>query len=308
MAKPWRGALPPDFQFAFEPSLFNLPLHRQLQSATGWESFYLVDDVKKAVLAAIHFYVQQSSAMSPCRATFGGLEGVDSLSEEEKTQLLTFSSNELAKSGIQTLAVKQAPEFGRMQNQEDFFLKAGFQIKLSEVDAFIEVDGEYETKIQPRKAKKLRSLRKKDYQAEQLSLHHLTDVYSFILKAREQKGYTLSMSLEQIQELANQFPDRVLLFGVRRKEEMIAAAICLKVKTNWLYDFYHDHDAAHGAESPVVLLMELIYQYCFDNSIKWLQLGTSMTGDQVNEGLILFKERLGAKRVMKNTYQKIIGS
>lgn len=308
MAKPWRGALPPDFQFAFEPALFNLPLHRQLQAATAWESFYLLDEAKKLITAAIHFHLDPPVAMSPRRATFGGLESAASLGEEEKIQLLTFSSNELAESGIHAVIVKQCAAFGIPRGEEDFFLKAGFHVKLSETDAFIHVDEDYEKKIQSRKAKKLRSLRRMDYSAQPLSLSYLSEVYLFILKARERKGYALSMTLEQMQELANHFPDRVLLFGVRKKELMVAASICLKVKTNWLYDFYHDHDAAHDAESPVVLLMDAIYQYCRDHFIQWLELGTSMHGDQLNEGLILFKERLGAERAIKNTYEKTIRS
>lgn len=306
MFKTWRGILPPDFQFAFEPALFNLSEHQQLQSTSGWESFYLVDEGNKLIIASIHFWIDPPLATSPKRATFGGLESVSSLSVQEKIQLLEFSSKALSESGARTILIRQAPEFYQEKSYEDLFLKGGFRIKLSETDSFIEVNGDYGKKIQPRKAKKLRSLRRMDYQAEQLLLSHLSEVYSFILKARTEKRYTLSMNLEQIQELANHFPDRVLLFGVRRKEEMIAAAICLKVKGNWLYDFYHDHDSAHDAESPIILLMDRIYKFCQDNSIQWLELGTSMHEDKVNEGLILFKERLGAKRVMKITYEKII--
>jgi hypothetical protein len=215
-------------------------------------------------------------------------------------------SEVLLKHKIKKVTIKQCPYFDSYGIQENIFLKGGFLVQRLEIDSFIKVDEEYEQKLPSRKSRKLRSLKRSNLIAEQIPLSHLSEVYSFILNARQKKNYDLSLCFEEVQKIASAFPDRVFLFSVKDEERMVAASICLRVKKDWLYDFYHDHDAAYDAESPLVLLMDLIYEFCGNSSIHWIELGTSMSGDQVNEGLLTFKEGLGGREIRKITFEKIL--
>jgi hypothetical protein len=133
-------------------------------------------------------------------------------------------------------------------------------------------------------------------------------VYDFIFTCRNEKGYPLSMQLEELQHMAVKFPDRYLLFGVFRSDSLVAAAITIRVKKNILYDFYHDHAAAFDHLSPVTFLVDGIYRFCFENDIQLLDLGTSAIDGLPNFGLLNFKKKLGALATPKLTFQKDLGS
>jgi hypothetical protein len=300
----FHGPLSPDYSFSFEPAIFNRIEHLQLQSADGWKSFFALDDASKRVMAVIHFNVSDGKALSPFRASFGGLEFVDELSENQLSDFLTFVTNDLNAVRVRKAIVKQLPFLKENPKVTNSFLRSGFKIQLTEVDSFIKVAGDFTDLLQERKAKKLRSLKKEGWSFRSCDLRQLPETYDFISKCREAKGYDLSMTLLELHQLASAFDDRIFLFQVIDRERIIAAAICIRVKSNWLYDFYHDHDASFDADSPVLFLVDGIFDYCKRNSIDLVELGTSMHGDQVNEGLLEFKERLGAITVPKITFVK----
>jgi hypothetical protein len=242
------------------------------------------------------------------KASFGGMELDNQVEQNQLCGFLEFIGDKLVEKGVRKIIVKQAPSFLEDENVIQSFLNAGFTIRLIETDSFIKIEGPYDIHLHPRKSKKLRSLLKSDFQVQQLSLDQLPLVYDLILRAREQKSYGLSMTLQQLNELVSAFSKNIFLFSVTNGDKMIAASICIQVKNNWLYDFYHDHDSAYDSHSPIVLLMNVIYSFCLDQSIQWLELGTSMRGAEVNELLLLFKERLGGIPVKKITFEKTLDS
>jgi lipid II:glycine glycyltransferase (peptidoglycan interpeptide bridge formation enzyme) len=90
------------------------------------------------------------------------------------------------------------------------------------------------------------------------------------------------------------------------KNEMVAATVCVKVKDSILYNFLPAHDSLYNMYSPMVFLMEKIYQYTSENKIKYIDLGVSSINNNPQKGLIRFKERLGSKSVSKLTFLKEI--
>ena len=67
----------------YEPSLYNLELHRMLQRNTGWNSFYLLDKKNKQAEAEFHICLEGNQGKSPFRSPYGGIEFSDQLSEED---------------------------------------------------------------------------------------------------------------------------------------------------------------------------------------------------------------------------------
>src|ERR1043166_2609152 len=109
------------------------------------------------------------------------------------------------------------------------------------------------------------------------------------------------MTLPDLKKAAEQFPEKYLLFAVFHSEKMIAASIAIRVKENILYDFYHDHDPQHDQLSPVVFLVAEMYNFCFRNGVRLLDLGTSAVDGLPNFSLLHFKKYLGCKPTPKLT-------
>lgn len=300
----FRGELPDAYSFTFESAIFNTSKHLQLQGKSGRHSFFLLNDTKKQVLAAIHFHVIDKIAASPLRASFGGLELNASIDENIVSDFIEFVVEELRSSGTKKIIVRQPPLVQEDTRVTRSFLGADFKIRMTELDSFLNVSGKFSDRLQDRKSRKLKSLKKRNWIFKSQSRAHLFETYQFILMCRAAKEYSLSMTFEQLEQLAKVFPKNIFLFQVLDEGKIIAASISIKIKDNWLYDFYHDHDADYDASSPILFLMESIYNFCKVNSIQSIELGTSMKGEVVNEGLLIFKRRLGAITVPKITFVK----
>jgi lipid II:glycine glycyltransferase (peptidoglycan interpeptide bridge formation enzyme) len=102
------------------------------------------------------------------------------------------------------------------------------------------------------------------------------------------------------------FPQSYKLFSVSMKNEMVAATVCVKVKDSILYNFLPAHNSSFNMYSPMVFLMEKIYQYTSEKKIRFIDLGVSSINNNPQKGLIRFKERLGSKAVGKLTFLKEI--
>ena len=112
------------------------------------------------------------------------------------------------------------------------------------------------------------------------------------------------MKFEALQETVNKFPDRYFLFSVHHRNKVVAASIAILVRKDILYDFYHDHLKAFDHLSPIVLLVDGIYEFCLTNNIRLLDLGTSALENKPNFSLLTFKTRLGGKPTPKFTFEK----
>ena len=123
---------------------------------------------------------------------------------------------------------------------------------------------------------------------------------------RSSKNYPLSMSLEGMESLALQFPNEILLFAVKDKNQLVASSICIRLNEKVLYDFYHDHDPHYNTYSPIVLLVKGINDFCYQNRIPLIDLGTSMINGEINVGLNEFKMKLGGRHAVKYSFDKIL--
>ncbi|HET9054286.1 MAG TPA: GNAT family N-acetyltransferase, partial [Cyclobacteriaceae bacterium] len=152
--------------------------------------------------------------------------------------------------------------------------------------------------------KRLRKCREHGLTFEVMPADQLSKIYGFLEVCRQEKGYSLSMSLPEMQALINVFPERILLTAVIDKHKLVAANISIRVYNHVLYNFYHDHASEYDLLSPVVLLNEGLYEFCQKEKIQLLDLGTSNVNGELNESLLNFKLNLGAKTSRKLTFTK----
>jgi hypothetical protein len=302
------GAVPPEYQYDFEQSLFNQEAHLLLQAFEGWHSYYILNETKKKISAVIHFHITGSVARSPLKSPFGSAEFSSTLPEGTLFEFIKYFERRLLALGVQTIIIKNAPdayEYDHATLLKTFYLNLKYCIIHESVSSVIEVSAVAPEKLFYRSEKRrLGKARKAGLMFREIKIEDLTIVYNFIKDCRSKKNYELSMTWKEVQSVANQFPERITLFGVFKEYELVAASISIHVNQNVLYDFYHDHDAAFNHLSPVVLLVAGIYNVCYLNKIRLLDLGTSVTGGLPNFSLLHFKKYLGAIPTPKFTFEK----
>lgn len=302
------GLVPIGYKFSFTESLFNKAAHRQLQAQNNWHTFHILNQKNKTVDGVIHFHLQNGIAQSPFKATFGGFDLHEELEQEIILAFIIFVEEQLRELGATKIFIKLPL---RIRNEKEFnliesiLIERGFQIANEEIGSILEVRSSFKEEIHRSEKKRLRKSINSHFKFDEVPIGELEYTYSFMLQCRQSKDYILSMSLQGIQDLAFEFPQDVVLFAVKDGNRIVAASICIRINAKMLYDFYHDHDAFYNSHSPIVLLVKGINDYCYEHSITLLDLGTTMINSDVNTTLLEFKLKLGGKRAVKYSFEKI---
>ena len=302
-----KGTIPDSFKLDYEVSLFNLPQHRQLQSEGEWVSYYIIKEVKKVAVAGIHFHLSDSIARSPYRSTFGSIDASDDLEPSALFNFFQFIESDLRKSDVKKIIIKNPPTLynSRLQTLLQVFLvNLNYRIDIAEPGTVFIVDKSGEDLSSQWEKRKVKQAQDKELKLRYEGIDQLKTLYNFIHECRIQKGYPSSMTLDEMRSVVNTFPDRFLLTSVYRKDELVAASICVRCNSQVLYHFYSDHNTSDKSTNPTVFLIRSLYEYCFENGIAFFDLGTSSIGGIPNFGLLNFKLRLDATPTTKFTFRK----
>jgi hypothetical protein len=303
--------IPSATSFDFEESLFNLEPHRAMQATDGWVSFCVINEKKLSIAAVIHFHVREGWARSPLKAPFGSIDCSADLPAKVFHDFVSFIEKALHTKGVKNILIKCAPTLAQGKNAVLLhvnLLNLGYRISCAEIGAVIPVDGlGFESRIDGYEKRRLKQAKESGLIFREIKSNQLETIYNFILRCRQEKGYTLSMDFNALNDTFNIFPDRHMLFGIFNHDEMIAASIAIRVKQDMLYNFYSAHSERYNNLSPVVMLIEGLYQHAALNKIAWLDLGTSALDGKPNFGLLDFKMNLGAEPTPKYTFEKTLG-
>ena len=288
-------------------SLFHRPEFFKLHCTE--EGHYFEWSNGENVAGCIHFTnVGTGLWRSPARGTYGGFLFFNELKVEEQFHFYEAMEQAVLANGAQELEVLLAPmshdPIG-FSNQFYLLYAKGFIVSQCDLNHSLDVDSRsLKERMSYGNQKRLKKCERENLRAEQLALHVLPEVYDALSANRSAKGYSMSMSLEQLGSMIEAFPDAVLLFGSWDKDLLAAAALCLRVSETVLYVFYWGDRPGYSSTSPVVSVADAIYSYCQENQIMKLDIGTSTVDSEPNFGLIQFKRGLGFTESLKIRMRK----
>lgn len=269
----------------------------------------MLHEKRRRLLAVLQVCVDNGTGKSPLRAPYGGVECSPRVSPTQLFDFISFIESRLRAEGVTQVTLKCAPQGYTPHTSallHTFLINQGYQVTQAEATALIAVPASPGRTLHAWERRKLRQATTAGLVFDVLPPEQLATLYTFIAACRQQKEYTLSLSLEDVLKAAALFPEAYVLFGVYHDRKLIAGALSVRVSKTVLYNFYSDHAAAYDALSPVVMLIEGMYQYCVREGIAMLDLGTSALGDTPNFGLLEFKLRLGAAPSPKYTFTKTL--
>jgi hypothetical protein len=301
--------LVPDLAAGFQVSLFNEPAHLFLQARDGWLTFYAINNKHKRVDALLNVHLANGIARSLLKSPFGSIEFSPRLPLNTLYHFIAFAESRLKAKGADSLVLKNPPDLydaHRAAILQVFLINQGYTITAAETGCMIATADPYLQLSDTWEKRKLRQAQEAGLEFKKLSLHQLDEIYFFILACRKQKNYSLSMSLSELRDTIETFPERFFLFGAYLQEQLVAAAITVRVTDDVLYNFYVDHDMAYDPLSPVVFVVEGILNFSREEKIAWLDLGTSAVAGKPNFGLLDFKIRLGGMPTPKLTFTKVL--
>ncbi len=284
--------------------LYNSTRHLFTQRARGWQRFKLLRGSK--TIASISFNITGTDACSPFRAPFGGFEIHEAVPEQVlETWWCQGIVEALRKRGVKKIEIKGSPKIlnENLFSAVDELMQKQNATKQDEVASILLVDGNsFQKKITAAKRQRLEKNRSA-FTFKKIPLSQITSVYHFLAACRKERGRKLSLTLPGVRALAKEFTRHMMLFGVEAENEWAAQALVLRESKDVWYTFYYSHLQKFNKQSPTVFLIEQIYQLAQSNGVRWINLGTSMLGGEINRPLLHFKKSIGAETAIKRTYQ-----
>lgn len=248
--------------------------------------------------------------VSPVIGTFGGISLLPGLSSDIILKITACFSNYIDLNNLRPLDVILKPICHNLSQQSTLLsglLSNGFLIDFVDLDQYLKVDDlSFAEKLKRNNLKRLNKCLVANFTFSLVSDNSdLLIVYNTIKLNRESKGYSMSLTFEQVLKSKNYFPNRYFFFAAKNAQGLVvASSICLNLGNGILYVFYWGELPEYKDYSPVVFLANGIYGFCKNHKYQILDIGTSSVTGEPNIGLINFKNGIGCENSIKPKIKK----
>lgn len=302
--------LPKGYQEKYRPIIYNSKTFLASNNDLPQIHFYWVEKKAQMAYAHVAFSIEESEASSPLMAPFGGVEYDDDLSTADLCTFLIFVEKELKTKGVLYVNLSQPPQsYGSQENLNEVFIDLKYKIKSKRMFHGISItEKDSISKMSVMEQRRLKKCNKAGFEFKKLPSSKLSEVYNVIAKWRDLKEKPLSMAWNVMSHARKLNPGMYLPFGVYDDDKLIAATIAIKVNSKVLYHFYPAHSADYNNYSPMVMLVDGLYTWCYGNQIELLDLGTSYVNNKINQSLVRFKKHLGGDESQAFVYRKFLPS
>lgn len=246
---------------------------------------------------------------SPFSAPFGGFEqrGVQSLQYMEKALLLLADYAEKRRLGIKIALPPLVYGEGQLSKWVNVFTRAGFKSTIDLNYFFPTFRFADYTKIIDRSARNhLNRSKKEGFRLLKMKSDDYSQVaraYEVIRRNREERGYPLKMSLEQVWQTVNQVI-KADFFVLEHEGNDIAAAQIFHVAEGIAQVIYWGDIREYSETRPMNYLSYAVFEHYYNEGVKILDIGPSTEGGIPNYGLCEFKENTGCDITLKYWFEK----
>ena len=126
--------------------------------------------------------------------------------------------------------------------------------------------------------------------------------YDVIKRNRQEKGFPLAMSFDQIKQVEDMKSSQVDYFLVSKDETDIAAAIVFKVSEQMVQVVYWGSLEHHSKMRPMEFLAASLIDYYKERGFLFIDIGPSTADDKISHGLLAFKKNIGCETTLKMTF------
>lgn len=225
--------------------------------------------------------------------TYGGIIHSPSFIFEKAVLYLAHFISYLKVEGIAQVVVKNQPFFysSSLSQIQNYLFKAQPLVAISQdIGAFISC-AHHEF---PKSSIEKRKLRLDDfYVDEDSSLDEFWPILEQNL--REQHSSQPVHTLEEIKSLQKLFPDNIKLFAIINKVTNQIDAGTLLFHSGSVLKMQYIATSDHGRANRAIHAMYYLFISQYKKTKNFIDMGTCMTGDEVNTSLLYLKQRFGAE-------------
>jgi hypothetical protein len=239
-------------------------------------------------------------ASSPASASYGGIFIPESYSNSE-INIVDELVEHLIKIGMSRIEVYLAPEHLSYNDMLpiETYIKAGFEVNFVNVNHYIDMSQWKRGDMSKGNRKKSRQALGSSFKFLEATDDDFSKSYELIVQNRLAFGAKVPLTFEEMTILFKNFPEKYRCFALKSVDsELVAAAFLVETSPENLYVHLWADSIKFRALSPVVFLMEKLIDYS-SQDYRFLDLGTSGVDGIVIDGLVRFKNNLGARTSKK---------
>jgi len=303
------GAAPHNWALAFEPCLYyqnpHLALMPQPLQCFGWQQ-HGRGVVALLLVVAPKGQVAQSLPFRP----FGGIQAMPGIAPEQLAAFLTQVQAQLQQQGSTGLALRLPPPFyatGHAAWTEAIAQAQGFACTQALINHHIPITQQpFTAGLAPMEARRLQKGQAANLQVVPTEGPlNAQAVYQFIAQCRHEKNRPVSMDWPTFEATLEAVPHSFKLYSVMHQGQRVAATAMIKVSPAVWYNFLPASAGAASALSPMVFLLNHLYQQAQQAGASVLDLGVSVENNVPHWSLASFKAHVGGQPTIKRTLQKI---
>lgn len=245
-----------------------------------------------------------SKLLSPFSAPFGGFSTTKRQSIDVYLDSIETLKRHVA--GRKTI-ITLPPYFYDADN----IAKTSFALKAAGAEVRDVMNYHFNTDEYNRAEDALSSRKKRNYKlvcAEGFAFQHLDAgttadimrVYEVIKRNREEKGYYLAMTLEDVLATVKIVPTD--LFVVQLNGIDVASALVYRVSEQVAQVIYWGDLSDYADKQPMIILTTGIFNYYKNAGLAIVDAGPAGNFEELNPGLCAFKERIGCTASVKSQY------
>jgi len=294
----------------FDVYLYLTPLHVQTQTSRQVNFFFLYRQKDLIIPIAIFQCCDyDNNWFSPFRAPFGSIQCHANCTIAEIDFFLKCISSYVQKQRGLKLVIQHYPDCYRetpIDLANEIYLPNGFKVIGELNNQSIPVSSKMFSEVICRmERRRLNKCVNSHFISKIESDIQAKEIYNFLFRCRSKKGYSISLTEANLEKLLVTFRNEIIVFSVKKDNLIVALSVTVRVNKKVLYNFLTDSLPEFNTYSPAVLLTQRIYNYCQDQKIQVLDLGTSVDHHGTEKaGLVRFKENLGGVRGRKLTFSK----
>ena len=292
----------------YEQYLYNTPEFIKVSSRKEPILFSVIDSAANSILAQCNFTLKDKNALSPEIGPFGSIEMDSSVHEKMLMDFISFFEKQLHLIGGNKVIIKSYASFQSIENSlklQKAFSTSGYKTKSIDINHHIVVSKEcFSSFIHPMEKRRLEKCKKEGMVIRQAETDELELVHEFINNCRKERKLEINIDKQQFLKAIEVMPEHYHVFIGLINREIAAATVCVSVNSSILYNYLPASAEKFKSFSPVIMIMESVYDFAERMKYKYIDLGISSIAGKPQPGLITFKERIGGIYSQKITYSK----
>lgn len=272
-------------------------------------AFYFQWVKKGRSLASIHFTdAGDGHYLSPRRGTFGGFFIDRAMQPKDLIDMLESVAGYLKAAGANQMTVALTPEWhDPVAFALEFYTLSSYGCTVSRFDLdfgrLVDAAPFLDT-VSSDVRRRNKDLKSVELLVDRPGSQLFATVHDFIGVQHAAKGYSLSMSLDELGQMETLFPGRVQGYAVLHEGVTVACAVCIRIRDDMQHIFLMNSVSHSAAFNAVAIAVQRIYEDCQRDGLRKLSYGTSTVGSSANDGLINFKRSLGFSESIKLSFHK----